>query len=184
MDPHVKAMAGALVKAGDEMGGEVYDVLTFDDDGNPVESCPALKAELDGRLVNVMLFDVPGDRDHFSIVVNAEPQLIATLREESRWDFVLKTLGRVEDHVIGIDDFDRRYLIGGRPAELVKRFLRAPLVREAVKALEPFVNLSFDDGFVRASFPLTPSTRWTWPELQARIAVLCKLAQAAETVPR
>lgn len=182
MDPHVKALADALVKAGHETGGEVYDVLTFDDDANPVESCPALKALLDGRLVNVLLFDVPGNRDHFSIVVNAEPQIIATLREESRWDLVLKTLGRVEDHVIGIDDFDRRYLIGGRPAERVKTFLCAPQVREAIKALEPFVNLSFDDGFVRASFPLTPSTRWTWPDLQTRIRALCRLAAAAEAI--
>lgn len=182
MDPHVKALAGALVKAGEETGGEVYDVLTFDDDGNPVESCPALKAEIGGRLVNVMLFDVPGDRDHFSIVVNAEPQLIATLRKEARWDFVLKTFNQVEDHVIGIDDFDHRYLIGGRPAELVKRFLHAPQVRDAVKTLEPFLGLSLDDGFVRASFALTPSTRWTWTDLQSRISVLIQLAVAAETV--
>lgn len=183
MDPHVKVLADTLRKAGQETGGEIYDVLTFDDDGNPIESCPALKTSLNGRTLNVLLFDVPGNRDHFSIVLNAEPQVHLTLREEVRWDFVLKTLGRVEDHIIGIDDFDRRYLIGGRPPDRVKVFLRGPQVREAIKSLEPFLNLSFDDGFVRASFPLTPATRWSWSDLQARIDVLVRLAEAAEALP-
>lgn len=184
MDRHVQAMSAVLTEAASETGGEIYDVLTVDDSGMTVASCPALKAQMEGRRVGILLFDVPGDRDHFSVVVDAEPQFGLTLRAEARWDFVLKSLKQVEDHLIGNDEFDRRYLIGGRPADAVIAFLRQAPNRSAVQALEPFLNLSFDDGFVRASFALTPSTHWTWPEVKARVQRVCALATAAEAPSR
>lgn len=182
MDPHVKRMAQVLALAQQETDGELYDSLTFDDEGNPVESCPALKAQVDGRLVNILLFDVPGSRDHFSIIVNAEPEFIMSLREEVRWDVVLKTLKRVEDHVIGVPDFDRKYLIGGHPAPRVVGFLKRADVRATIKSLEPFLSLACDDGFVRASFPLTPGTHYELKDLRDRVVAMKRLAEAAEGV--
>lgn len=180
MDPHVKRMADVLTQAREETDGEIYDVLTLDDEGQPIESCPALKADLDGRLVNVVLFDVPGNKDHFSIIVNAEPLFHLTLRQEARWDLVLKTFKKVEDHQVGVPDFDKKYLIGGRPADKVIAFLRRPDVRSQIASLEPFLNLAFDDGFVRASFPLTPTTRYELKDLRERVLAMKRVAETAE----
>jgi hypothetical protein len=180
MDPHVKRLADLLTAAQSEAGGEIYEAVTYDDEGRPVEVCPAWKLDVEGRVVNVVLFDVPGSRDHFSVIVNAEPQFIMSLREEARWDRVLKTFQRVEDHQIGVSDFDRKYLVGGRPEAKVVAFLRQPEVRRLISSIEPILSLACDDGFVRATFPLTPASRYGLDDVRARVTTMKRLAEAAE----
>lgn len=180
MDPHVRKMAKVLEAASVEVDGELYESVTYDDAGRACEITPALKADLGGRLVNIMLFDVPGDKDHFSIVLNATPRFTLMLREEVRWDWVLKSLGRVEDHIIGLPDFDRKYLIGGQPADAVIRYLKRPDIQKWIGSLGDFLNLAADSGFMRATFPLNPKSAYTVDELRSRVVSLMRLAEVAE----
>lgn len=180
MDPHVKKMATVLQMASNEVDGEIYDSVTYEDNGRACEITPALKANLGGRLVNIMMFDVPGDKDHFSIVLNATPRFTLMLREEVRWDWVLKSLGRVEDHVIGLPEFDKKYLIGGQPADAVIRYLKRTDIQKWIESLGNFLNLAADAGFMRATFPLSPEVGYTVDELRSRVVSLMRLAEVAE----
>jgi len=180
VDPHVKKMANVLQSAATEVDGEIYDSVTYDDAGRACEMTPALKADLGGRLVNIMLFDVPGDKDHFSVILNATPRFTLTLREEVRWDWVLKSLGRAEDHIIGLPEFDKKYLIGGQPADAVIRYLKRQDVQGWIASLGEFLSLAADSGFFRATFPLTPKSDYKVDDLRGRVVSLMRLAEVAE----
>ena len=183
MDPHVKRMADVLEQCRQETNSEMYDSITYDEDGNDVETCPALKVDIDGRIINILLFDVPGIHDHFSIIVDARPDFTMSLRREERWDWVLKSLKRVEDHIVGVPEFDKHFLIGGQPTDHVVHFLQKHEVRGMIQSMEPFLNLACDVGFMRASFPLTPSTHYELKDLRDRVLTMKRLAEAAESKP-
>lgn len=180
MDPHVARMAEVLKQACEETQGELYDSQVLDSSDRVTGAVPALKMSIGQRVVNVVLFDVPGDRDHFSVIVTAYPLFTVTLRQEARFDWLMKSMGRVEDHRIGIADFDRRFLVGGRSEEgIVKYFARSD-VRGWVDQLGDFLNLAASTGFLRATFPLTPQTHDTLDDLRSRVVSLLRLADVAE----
>lgn len=180
MDPHVRRFADVVMEFCKEKGGELYDSPVLDTSDHVAGVLPAMQFEVDRRKVNVVLFDVPGNHDHFSIIVTAWPRFAVNLRQEARFDWVMKSIGKVEDHRVGVPEFDRHYLIGGRPADSVVSFLTDPTVRTDVETLGSFMNLAADTGFLRITYPLTPETSYTHDHLRIWMDALLRLAKASE----
>jgi hypothetical protein len=180
MDQHVEQFAAVLQALVESVGGEVYETTTFDDAGQPCERVPAAHLELDGRVVNIVPFDVPGDQDHFSIVTSWPADFTLSLRHEVGWDWVRKRLGTVEDHIVGDSSFDKTYLVGGKPADRVISFLQIPAVRGVVEALGTFLALSADNDFLRVTFRLQPDLLYNVEQVHSYVRCLLTLAQRAE----
>lgn len=180
MDPHVRTFAAVVKVLCQERGGELYDSPVLDTSDHVAGVLPAMQFEHDRRKVNVVLFDVPGNHDHFSVIVTAWPKFAVSLRHEARFDWVMKTIGRAEDHQIGVPDFDRHYLIGGRPKDDVIAFLTDPTVERDVDALGDFLSLAADTGFIRVTWPLEPQSHYTLDDLHKKIDALLRLAKACE----
>ena len=179
MDAHVKRFVKTLQSFSDTHGGEVYETTTYDDAGNACELVPAVKLDMAGTVVNIVPFDVPGNQDHFSIMINAQMPFSLALRHEVRWDWVRKRLGSVEDHQIGMPEFDRAYLIGGSPAERVIHFLRKAQVQQDIRSLGDFLDLRADSDLFRVTLPIDELSIYTVESIQAAVTRMLSLAREA-----
>ncbi|MBM3461649.1 MAG: hypothetical protein FJX76_06065 [Armatimonadetes bacterium] len=182
MDWHVRQMMEVLRGVCKDVGGELYDSPSLNTSDQVESNSPGWHATLSGREVNVVLYDVPGARDHFSIIMNAWPRITLSLRREERFDWLKKSMGKLQDVQVGNADFDRDFLIGGRPEGDVKQFLARREVQDWVKTLGDFHHLAGDQGFFRATFPLTPKTRYEPEDLRVRVVSMLRLAEAVEKV--
>lgn len=181
-DPHIRAFADLIHDITPKLGGEL-SAATVENKKGQKDEVPAMQFETDGRRINLVLFDVPGDLDHFSVIVAAKPQFTLGMRRESRFDWLKKSLHAVQDIQVGFPDFDDHYLISGKPTDAVVSFLLHPDVRDKIEALGEILDLSTDAEYLRASFPLTPKTKYTEEILRRQFKALVRLAETSEESP-
>ena len=176
----VDELAGVLEAMVPQVHGELIHLAALDGEEGP--GTPSLRGQLETRAFTIALFDVPGPRDHFTLVVDATLTFSLSLHKEGRWDWLRKAMGQLDDYEIGFSRLDKEFIIGGHPQPAVVAYLKRPEVQERLERMDGFLSLGADHGMMRATYPLQREAAWTAEDLIQLTRGLAELAQLAEEI--